>query len=217
MKNNKKPALFHRIWFGLIAASLIIFISSVPASAHKVILFACVKGDTVFTESYFSDGKRCQNSTIEVFDRNEKKLLTGKTNKNGEFSFKVPNKTGLRLVLKAAMGHRAEFSIPANELPNVFNKINKKSSPGSNRRETVPPGISCKAAISCPKAIPADLKNIQLLMEETLDKKLQPIMIELKKSQEKKISLGEVVGGIGYIFGLMGIIIYFINQKTKKA
>jgi nickel transport protein len=74
---------------------LVIFVSASYTFAHRVVLFAYVEGDTVFTESYFSDGKRCQDSRIEVFDSFGNKLLEGTTDKNGEYSFIPPKKTDL--------------------------------------------------------------------------------------------------------------------------
>jgi nickel transport protein len=64
------------------------------ALAHKVLLSAYVEGDSVFVEGGFSDGTPCKNAGIEVFDPSGKKLLEGKTNEDGEFSFKPPQKTG---------------------------------------------------------------------------------------------------------------------------
>ena len=89
---------------------------SVPALAHKVTIFAWVEGDTVHTQSKFSGGRRAQNSTVVVYDMDGNQLLEGKTDENGEFSFKIPKKTGLKVVLKASMGHMAEWTIPAEEI-----------------------------------------------------------------------------------------------------
>jgi nickel transport protein len=36
---------------------------NIPALAHKVIIFAYVEGDRVYTESYFSDGKKFPRKT----------------------------------------------------------------------------------------------------------------------------------------------------------
>jgi len=46
-----------------------------------------------------------------------------------------------------------------------------------------------------------------------MDKKLEPIMREIKKSKTDKISLTEIIGGVGYIFGIFGIIAYFLSRK----
>src|SRR5210317_1707643 len=84
--------------------------------AHRVNLFAWVEGDTVYVESKFSSSRRVNKGKIIVTDPEGTQLLTGTTNENGEFSFKVPKKTELKIVLMAGTGHRAEWTIPANEI-----------------------------------------------------------------------------------------------------
>ena len=49
------------------------------AFTHKVNIFAYVEGDTVYTESYFSDGKKVEGGVVEVYDSEGNKLgLYGK-------------------------------------------------------------------------------------------------------------------------------------------
>jgi nickel transport protein len=108
----------------------------------------------------------------------------------------------LKVVLTAGMGHRAEYSILADEIR------------GSDRliKEEAGEPVS----LISPEISSVDLKEIQLLIEDALDKKLEPIMREMreiKKSQEDKISPTEIIGGIGYIIGIFGIIAYFLSRK----
>ena len=42
----------------LFLASILVISNNIAALAHKIIIFAWVEGDTVFTESKFSGGKR---------------------------------------------------------------------------------------------------------------------------------------------------------------
>ena len=175
----------------------------VSVFAHKVNIFAYVEGDKVYTESYFNDGKKCIDSKIEVFDNQGNKLLEGLTDKEGEFSFEVPSEDGdLKIVLTVSMGHRAEYSISADEI---------MGSVGLIKEENEEP-----VSIVSPETSLVDLKEIQSIIEDTLDEKLKPIireMGEIKKSQEDKISPTEIIGGIGYIIGIFGIIAYFLSRK----
>lgn len=196
--SDKKYLRYHKFWLYLIIINLLIIVISVPVFAHKVNIFAYVEGDKVYTESYFNDGKKCVNSNIEVFDSTGNKLLEGVTNEDGEFTFEIPEKEDLKIVLTASMGHRAEYIIKASELGDVI-ESNKE-----NIRESLSPKISS-----------VDLTEIQLLIENTLDEKLKPLMREIKKSRENKISVTEIIGGIGYIFGIMGIIAYFLSRKNR--
>jgi nickel transport protein len=56
--------------------------------------------------------------------------------------------------------------------------------------------------------------GIDKVIEKALDKKLAPIMRTLAEMQEQKIRLTDVLGGLGYIFGLVGVAAYF---KCKKV
>lgn len=181
-------------------ASILVISTNIAAFAHKAIVFAWVEGDTVFTESKFSDGKSAIGAQVLVFHRNGKQLLEGRTNNKGEFSFKIPKLTDLRIVLNAGMGHRAEWTIPESEIREAGGFLQEREAGQTS------------------KAIPVSLtkKEIKEIVEDSLDTKLRPIVRMMTESQSKGPSVSEIVGGIGYIFGLMGVAIYLKNRKEKK-
>jgi len=192
----------HNIQISLIIlflASILVISNNLPALAHKVIIFAWVEGDTVFTESKFSGGREATGARVLVFDRAGKQLLEGKTNNKGEFSFKIPKLTDLRIVLNAGMGHKAEWRIPESEIKEAGGVSEKKRAGESSQPIDV--GLS--------------KEEIKELIEESLDRKLRPIVRMMTESQSKGPSITEIVGGIGYIFGLMGVAIYFKNRGKK--
>ena len=119
------------------------------------------------------------------------------------FSFKIPPEDviggDLKLVLTASMGHRAEYIIRADELGNVSGLVEEK--------------IGEPISAVSPEVSSFDLKEIQLLIEDILEEKLKPIMREIKRSQEDRISPTEIIGGIGYIIGIFGIVAYFLSRK----
>jgi len=190
----------NKLYVILIFIFLIIVMMDVSVFAHKVNIFAYVEGNKVYTESYFNDGKKCIDSKIEVFDNQGNKLLESLTNEEGMFSFEIPLGDGdLKIVLTASMGHRAEYSILVDEI---------RGSAGLIKEENEEP-----ISIVSPKTSLVDLKEIQSIIEDSLEEKLKPIMREIKKSQEDKISPTEIIGGIGYIIGIFGIIAYFLSRK----
>ncbi len=198
-----------KLYLILISIFLIIIMINVPVFAHKVNIFAYVEGDKVYTESYFNDGKKCIDSKIEVFDNQGNKLLEGLTDKEGMISFAFPPEDAidgdLTIVLNAGMGHRAEYIIRADELISSIGLIGEKF---EEPKEPV--------SVTSPETSSVDLKEIQSLIENTLDEKLEQIMKEMreiKKSQEDKISLTEIIGGIGYIIGIFGVVAYFLSRK----
>src|SRR5210317_411781 len=80
------------------------------ALAHRVNVFAWAEGDIVYVECKFSGGKKITGGSIIVSDPSGVELLTGRTNDQGEFSFKRPQPTELKIILQAGMGHRAEWT-----------------------------------------------------------------------------------------------------------
>jgi len=193
----------HNIRFSfiiLLLTTIILLGSNVNALAHKVTIFGWVEGDTVLTESKFSGGKKAMNAPVVVFDKDGKKLLEGKTDNKGEFSFKIPKVTDLRIVLNAAMGHKAEWMIPESEIREAGPIVEKKSA----------------AEPTGPISVGLSKEEVQKIVEDSLDKKLRPIVRMMTESKNTKPSFSEIIGGIGYIFGLMGLALYFKNRSKKR-
>ena len=105
----------------------------VRSLAHRINVYAWVEGGTVFVEAHLGHGTKARNARVEVFNSANVKLLNGKTNENGQFSFKIPEVTDLRIVVNDGMGHRSEFTIPASEL-----RKNQESGVRSQESESSP-------------------------------------------------------------------------------
>jgi nickel transport protein len=202
--------------------SLIIFVIlfDMPAFAHKVSIFAWVEGDTVYTRSKFSGGKRVKNASVILFDLDGNKLLEGKTDDNGEFSFKITKQSALKVVLKASMGHMAEWKIPLEEINSESVSNNSKpesdikdSYETSSRSQTINSGTDLSVFSESHGISKQEIKK---LIDESLDKKLSPIINILADSYGGGPSLTEIIGGIGYIFGLVGVAMYFTSRRKKN-
>jgi len=193
---------------GSVSATLIgIFLGalvsmSAPALAHKVTIFAWVEGDTVFTQSKFSGGRRATRAKVAVFDRAGTQLLEGKTDGKGEFSFKIPTLTDLRIVLDAGAGHRAEWTITESEI--------RQAGYQEEAQEVATPRRKSGG-------LDLQVEEIQKLIDESLDRRLTPIVNMLAEQQAKGPSMTEVIGGIGYIVGLMGLALYLLSRRKKEG
>lgn len=183
------------------------------ADAHKFIVTAWVEGDTVYVESGFSDGSAAKNAVAEVYDQQGNKLIEGQTDEYGAYSFKVPKKTAMRIVVKAGMGHQGESEIPVEELGDISSTGEDSTSPEAK----VAPAVSSSEAKS-EAMVNSGLtaEDIQYAMEKALDKKLKPIMKQLAKTEAKGPSVSDIFAGIGYILGLVGLGAYF-NFRKKAA
>lgn len=202
---------------------MVLFCVTGTAYAHKVMIFAWVEGDKVFTESKFSGGKKVKGGKILVYDLKGKNLLEGKTDDKGEFSFAVPEKTTLKIVLQAGMGHRAEWTVPVDEIEDLADKKPGKSTLEAQEVERPPKEVSIKPAekmqekVTRPELSPGLNSNeIEQAVEKALDKKLKPVIKMLNESLDRGPTMSEIIGGIGYILGLMGVGAYFHYRRKRE-
>jgi nickel transport protein len=207
----------------LVFVSLLLW--AVSAAAHRVVIFGWIEGDTVFTESQYPDGKRVKNGKILVYTGGGKELLTGTTSDNGQFSFKIPNASALRVVIQAGMGHQGEWMFSEQEIQAAFGGTANAGTPEPIATETpaqptVAPTIvtSIAPAVPEPQTPAPDLGQLEQMVERVVDKKLQPITRMLAQMEQKGPTAIDIFGGIGYILGLAGVAAYFLSRKnqTKK-
>jgi nickel transport protein len=202
-----------------IAVILLSAIYIVPslALAHRVNLFAWVEGDTVFVQSKFAGGKRVKAGKVVVVDPDGKELLSGVTNDKGEFSFTIPKRTDLKIILIAGQGHQAKWTINESEFGQLPENALKESNAGKIMPPTSPSmePSSTSSIESEPVALPVDLNQLENLIENALDKKLKPITKMLVDTHDRSPTASDIFGGIGYILGLIGIAAFIHSCKKK--
>jgi nickel transport protein len=199
-----------RLLLDAIGALVALLLFTGEAQAHRVNVFAWVTGDTVFVECNFPDGTKVHEGVIRVLDSAGKELLTGKTNDKGEFSFKVPKQEDLNIVLDAVMGHRADWLLSKQDLLPAGSVQESDASSQSAPKTEDPPAAAQASSAGASSPPPA---GIDQAIEKALDKKLAPVMKMLAEMHEQKVRLTDVLGGIGYIIGLVGIAAYFKRKK----
>ena len=191
----------------LFALILIMLLTALPAAAHKVVLYAYVEGGQIVAEASYGDGSAVKEGKIKMFDESGQLLKEGVTNEKGVTSLDIPAKTNLKLKLEAGMGHQAEYTINKNQLPDIQKNVSKteeNSKPQSQLKET-----------NSKKMDGISEEKLRTIISQELDKKISPLnkrIIQMEK--DKGPGITEIIGGIGYIFGLMGLALYF--KKGRK-
>ena len=187
------------------------------AHAHRVNVFAWVEGDTIHVEGKFAGGKKVKAGKIVVLDSQGAELLSGLTNDQGEYSFKAPQKTDLRIVLSAGQGHQGEWIVRTDEINDLV--AEKKGQPGTeigvqySQKETVSATSSDDKTVAPDTAISRE--ELQKIIASVLDEKLKPINRKLSYMRPEGPTLKDIFAGIGYILGLVGIVAYVGSLKKK--
>lgn len=186
--------------------------------AHRLSVFAWVEGDTAHVQGKFAGGNYVQGGQVTVSGPDGAELITGQTDDQGTFSFQIPRKSDLKVVISAGMGHQGDWTIRADEitapLPEPMTASSRPAEPspdrGSARTADAPsPSEAERAAAVTPEAVSA-------AVEQALDKKLTPV-IRMLAEERQAIGPTEIFGGIGYIFGLVGVAAYFASRRKRGS
>ena len=91
-----------------------------PALAHKSFIFATIPQKNIEGEVYFNGGEPGRNVTVMVLDPAGSKLGEVKTDENGRFTFEPRVRCDHQLIADDGLGHRAEYTVKADELPSAL-------------------------------------------------------------------------------------------------
>ena len=210
MKEASVRAFFLPLVFTLLLHS--------QALAHRVNIFAYVEGNEIVVECSYSKSKRVNHGAIEVQAASSGEiLLQGTTDEAGLFRFPVPKQarasgTDLRILLRAGEGHQNDWIVEAAEFMNGA-AVSAASSPEVEQPaapKAASPSGSQTATSGSGGLSRAEMEEI---VNAALDAKLAPIKRAMLEQTESGPGMKEIVGGIGWIFGLVGIAAYFKSRS----
>lgn len=194
----------------------IILLASITAFAHRVNLFAYVEGDTVYTESYFSKKRKVHQGKLEVFStKTGEEILKGITDDSGNFNFPIPDaikndRSGLLINLYASEGHRAVWTLSADE---IFPET--ESAAAAEVQTSTPPKAEKPVSITPTEHTSYSGSEIAELSTQVKDltDKVETLKRLIISQQEKGPGVNEIFSGIGYILGLFGVAAFFLSRK----
>ena len=186
--------------------SLFLILISVKATlAHKVNVFGYREVNCIIGEAYFSDGSSCKKCLVEIYDEQGEKIAQTTTDERGKFKVLVNEKGSVKIKLIAGEGHLAEYEI--EDLKEVAEKNQISFQKEISKKVVKSKNSQIQASIS-----KDELKNIvrEVVAKET--EGIKSMLMDLKKDMNKT-KIHEIISGIGYIFGIWGIIALL---KTRK-
>ena len=173
------------------------------AAAHKVKIFAAVKGELIEGFGYYPGGGKYMNSPVTVFAPIDQQAAIITTKVDGTFNYKPTKHCDHLFVIATKDGHRAEFKVIAKNLattlPNAepANKAIAKTEAGQN---TSPP--------------PAEMVSLEKTIDSAVARHIVPLQEDIAH-YEQRVRLHDIIGGIGYIVGLFGIGAFFLSRKKQ--
>jgi nickel transport protein len=212
--------------FSALAILAVMAFSPKELLAHGVYIFGWGEGDQICTDSYFTRTDKVQGGTVKI-TRDGQVLASALTNENGEVCLPRPKVQGdLLLVVEAGEGHRAEFTLRAEDLPALENGA-AASSAGAG---SAPPASSAAAQATDSNSAPASnaqegastgvtsasLDSLRSMIREELRSQLSPINRALAQAQNAGAGppgLREIVGGLGWVIGIFGAFAFGLGRR----
>jgi nickel transport protein len=197
---------------GLCLVLAVSFLLAGPALAHRVNIFAWAEGGTIHTESGFPGGTPVHGGTVKVTDAETGAvILEGTTDDQGRYSFTLPDEVrqaapDLRIVIEAGMGHRGEWPMAGQE----YAPEAAASAETSDKDATPAVDSSTEGTAQ------VDRQELTETISRLLDEKLAPIERRLAARETEGPTLTEVVGGIGWIVGIVGLLAWFKARPRQK-
>lgn len=203
------------------ALILALSLSAASAWAHKVTLFAWPENGEIMVETKFAGGSVAKDSPVIVLDEKGAKILSGRTDAKGLWSFRIPESVApqtLTLRLDAGEGHQAQWKIPARDFP-------KKNESTPSAEAVKAAEVSSKAAEPASSAKTLTRADLQKQLQEARDAErarierevVAPLRKELAEAQVKEPGIIEILGGIGWIFGLFSTLGYWrLKRRVDK-
>jgi nickel transport protein len=183
-----------------IFSSIILLPSTV--FAHGMDVFASVEGKIINGKANYHDGTPVRDCDVIAYDTSNKELGRTKTDGEGKFALEAGFRCDYRLLVDAGDGHGGEYLIPAKALPS----------------DLPPRGVSDVSADTAHSHIESDSQHLHEPQAETVttdtkldEKKLLSAIhadIDLLEEQlneyEHRIRFRDILGGIGFIVGIVG-------------
>ena len=212
---SRQPLARHMTAVTTLLFALVLVLLPTRASCHRVNVFAWFDGDKVTGTAYFSSGRPAIGSKLLI-----KNLETGKefeliTGPKGEFSF-VPKEPGkYEIELYAGEGHKATTTVVVNSSAENSKELDKKKPHFAVKKDTILPNKNVTHIGPADEVGTAQCKNISQIVDRILVKRLEPIKAELQRlaMAQNRITMKDVIAGLGYIVGIMGIWAYISSKK----
>jgi len=169
---------------------LFLILISTSAYAHKLNVFAFVEGDKVNVEGYFTDGILAKNAKVTVTDLAGDLLYEGRADEKGMHQFKTPGKSEMLIKIDAGLGHIATYQLGANEI--------------SEKVKTASTAESTAATMNTEE------------LKQAIAEAVKPLAREISELKSKS-RMSDIVGGIGYILGILGLFAYLKFRKESQS
>lgn len=189
-----------------LAIAVLASIPTPTAWAHKMIVFAAVQDGKIQGEVYYQDGSPAQRVKVAILGPGGGTLGAVDSDDDGKFVYQPRVRCAHTFVADGGFGHRAEYTLPAAQLPTTL--------PTDDAGQPEPQGAATAGRTDAQHVHPAPAGSQPELAAEIgdLNRQIVALRADLEK-WKSALRLQDVLGGVGYIFGILGGLSYFLRGR----
>ena len=199
---------FFARWLLAALAALAAVGTASPALAHKLSVFATAEGRTIRGRAYLQGGGSPGRAAVSLFDPQGQSLGQTTTDEQGKFTVEARFRCDHRIIVDSGEGHRAEYTLPATALPDDLPLRTADEGASAAKPPQAAPLPSPQHGDPSP---PASASHVKL---EDLARQIDQLQFQIDQLGSR-IRVQDVLGGLGYILGLMGLAYYFLGVRRK--
>lgn len=158
--------------------------------AHDLRLFTAIEETAIVGRVYFEGGRPASGTVVELLGPNREYMSAMTVNGDGRFRFPLEYRSDYLVQARTPDLHQAESVVDGAELPAELPTL----SAGPRVRERIDESLD--------KEFQREVRSEFRLVREQIDQ------------LESTIRLRDIMGGIGYIVGILGLILFFRQRKS---
>ncbi|WP_413110257.1 hypothetical protein [Thaumasiovibrio sp. DFM-14] len=171
------------------------------AFAHNLRMSVYVEGDNLEGELYYVGGSNptAAGAPVELLAEG-KVIATLVTDEDGWFVFEAVIAKDYQVRADVGQGHVATYEVSRNDFPNDAKTLADNTLQAADN------------------SVGASLDSAAMVSEEQLQaalaRAIRPLREQLDR-YESKVRLHDILGGIGYIFGLFGLLVLYKHRRRS--
>jgi nickel transport protein len=181
------------------------FLFASSASAHGIHVTASVDGKTIHGRVTFQGGAPVKNCTITGHDAADGVLAQSKTDDDGGFSLEAKWRCDYHIEAETDDGHGGEYVLKAALLPSDLPLRENLPAAEISPAESAHRHAADDTGDENPWTV-EQIRNIQAKLDAQKEK---------IDAYESSIRVRDVLGGIGYIFGVFGLYAVAVNYQKR--
>lgn len=188
----------------------LVLLAALPASAHRLKVFATAEGRKISGYAYFPGGGRAVRVPVLATGPGGEELGRTTTDEKGCFSLEAKWRCDHTLVVETPDGHKATYRVEAAELPSDLPPLGGAGRQGAPRPQGHGTGEKGQ-----PQVAAGPVKSGQVLEDavaRAVARELRPLREQLERYEAKR-RLHDIIGGIGYILGISGVAFYLLARR----